>query len=69
MPVEISYHPSCDKCGTYASWSPLKSYALALDLTRLLGWYVYDLTDPKNPGKASCVIQCVDCRKEIGKLS
>lgn len=69
MAVELSYHSACDVCGTYASWTPLKSYAEALSLPRKLGWYVYDQPNINDPGKPSCVLQCVDCWNKVGKLS
>lgn len=70
MPVEVSFHLSCDVCRDYVAWAPSMSYPIALGLAKTLGWHVQDVTDPDNRRwEYKAYIQCPLCwEKNVGRV-
>jgi hypothetical protein len=67
MPLEISYHMSCDRCHNYCGYMPVYTRLEAIGNAQKLGWYVHEAPASSYTTELKVYAICPNCKQDVGE--
>jgi len=67
MPLETTYHVSCDKCHNYCGYMPVYNRMESLSNAQRLGWYIHESQASNYTTEMRVYAVCPNCRTTEGE--